>query len=43
MHLNLTKKTKLTKIWIQIHFEFLKNSRYWVIYCNYKFSIYYMG
>jgi hypothetical protein len=41
--LELNLKNKAYKIRILIHFEFLKNSRNWVIYCNYKLSIYYIG
>jgi hypothetical protein len=41
--LELNWENKANRILILIHFEFLDNSRNWVIYCNYKFSIYYMG
>jgi hypothetical protein len=40
LELNLENKTY--KIWILIHFEFLKNLRNIVVYCNYKFSINYI-
>jgi hypothetical protein len=41
--LELNQENKTYKIWILTHLEFLENSRNGVIYCNYKFSIYYMG